>query len=307
MENFLFDAFLKNKIKEIISRKNSCIASAFLGFGSEKNIPDSSRVICDIGMGGTNANSLIEIRKKLGNDLRWMSAFHPKVYLSDVGCIICSANLSNNGVGFLGQNGLIEVGVFHEYGSSVYTQAKDWFDKCFHQALPVSDVEIDIACRTWSADRKGMPDSDGTLKGWNVILTYEEIDEKLKDDANIFLENNHSKYSIDINNVDFFQDLPESRILSGYYINVHVGSRGKIYITPLRFLFSKNFETTDGKSIISYFEALKWKGLLLKKPDAKILSKNSSVREMIIDKEDEWSEAIITLEDFVKVIGNIFS
>lgn len=52
--------------------------------------------------------------------------------------------------------------------------------------MPVSDVEIDIACRTWSADRKGMPDSDGTLKGWNVILTYEEIDEKLKDDANIF-------------------------------------------------------------------------------------------------------------------------
>ncbi|AXN01258.1 hypothetical protein CJF59_12430 [Acetobacter pomorum] len=72
-------------------------------------------------------------------------------------------------------------------------------------------------------------------------------------------------------------------------------------------MFSKNFETTDGKSIISYFEALKWKGLLLKKPNAKILSKNSSVRGMIIDKEDEWSEAIITLEDFVKVIGNIFS
>ncbi|WP_375263373.1 phospholipase D family protein [Palleronia sp.] len=95
-------------IKKILKGKNVRIASAFIGKGAQDEVEAGAQLVCDIGMGDTNPVALEALSEKLGkNNLRYTSCFHAKVYLSDQGCLVGSANLTSNGIGFLSKAKLI--------------------------------------------------------------------------------------------------------------------------------------------------------------------------------------------------------
>jgi hypothetical protein len=133
MGEFLTGDSLSEKIKEVCSGKNVRIAAAFWGKGAvdtlfDGKLPEDAQIICDISMGGTNPDELREMGAPNNPALRFLDGLHAKVYLSDKGCVVGSANASDNGVGFFGAAKHTEAGVYHKSDSSVTVEVAAWLD-----------------------------------------------------------------------------------------------------------------------------------------------------------------------------------
>lgn len=271
------DAGSSLRIKSILAGKNVRIASAFLGSGAENLISKGARVLCDISMGGTNPEVLAVLSKKVGDNLRHLPDFHAKVYISDEGCIVGSANLSSRGVGFLSQATLIEASVFLEPGHEASKAAAAWFEKIWENADSVGPEDIEWAKIRWKANKIGAPfrrqsEAKTLLEAiarpreeaeqWGYLLTREQIDPRLEMSA-LGRSSEVVKKALWVpkGKLDVYANLDKASKLDGHYIGFHRGKHGKVSNLALRFVGNLTVEDPDVPSnthVISYFEMLPW-------------------------------------------------
>ena len=143
---FLFGNDLSGQIQDVVSGENACLAVAFWGNGAvealgldRKNV----KIICDISMGGTNPKELQNLGAPNNPNLRHIDNFHAKVYLSDSGAVVTSANASNNGIGFGGKAGLKEAG----YHTQETKNIREWFNESFQNMSKLIDDEALKICK----------------------------------------------------------------------------------------------------------------------------------------------------------------
>lgn len=148
---FLASAQLSAAIKEILCGREIRCAVAFWGKGSSSIFTPSAlkdaKIICDVSLGGTNPKALVDLGAPDRNTLRHVEALHAKVYLSDRGMMIGSANASGGGIGFGKTAGLIEAGIWHAPTSAAFAAASDWFAKLWRRARMVDEDALALARR----------------------------------------------------------------------------------------------------------------------------------------------------------------
>ncbi|MDE2116075.1 MAG: phospholipase D family protein, partial [Hyphomicrobiales bacterium] len=101
MADFLAETFLSEKIRDLLSGGNIRCAVAFWGEGANKLLLERSgkfstdaRIVCDVSMGSTSPNELEALRAPNNPNLRYLNGLHAKVYISDKGSVVTSANMS---------------------------------------------------------------------------------------------------------------------------------------------------------------------------------------------------------------------
>lgn len=71
--------------------------------------------------------------------------------MSDRGAIICSANASNNGIGFVDLAELVEAGIFVDPDDAAFADAADWFEHMWRRAQIVDSPTLDQAATAWNS------------------------------------------------------------------------------------------------------------------------------------------------------------
>lgn len=132
-------------------------AVAFWGRGSAALIRQTSggrpKIICNLSMGGTNPAEIRTLR--LSADIRQSDTLHAKVYLSDVGAVVGSANASANGLGLEGseQVGWQEAGVALQNIAPVVA----WFEEQWALSRAVDEADLSEAEEAWKKRRSAKP------------------------------------------------------------------------------------------------------------------------------------------------------
>ena len=158
MAEFLYGDQLSQKIREIFRGENVRCAVAFWGrdavkelFGTDVLERDDVHVVCDLSMGGTNPATLRAFGAPDNQNIRFHDGLHAKVFLSENGAIVGSANASNNGIGFMeGDAPLTEAGIFIEVNSEPWQKASEWFKALFSDRAQTVDTDaLNAAQLAW--------------------------------------------------------------------------------------------------------------------------------------------------------------
>jgi len=294
-----------SQIRDILKGGNVKIASAFLGTGAENEVAVGSRLICDIGMGGTNPAALKALSDKLGKDnLRYLTNFHAKIYLSDQGCLVGSANLSNNGVGFLSQAKMIEASICVSIDDAIAISANKWFEQLWSDAKIVGDAEIEWAETTWKSSKRGTPlggrrygsfldaldDAENGIAGkWSFLLTRDQLstyERAVTKEAEESIVNEIGPKPL--GRIDAYTYLTNRRQLDGYYIGLHRGGRGRLYLNALKFIGNLDLKNEDGSKLkSSYFSLIPWQETHIPPILDCFLSKDSALSNYIGGLKEE--------------------
>lgn len=162
MTEFLSGRALGKRIQEVVGGGDARCAVAFLGKGAADFLGGANggvtpKIICDISMGCTSPHELEALGAPHALSLKHVKGLHAKVYISNRGLIVGSANLSDNGIGFVVEHEalLSEAGVFHPPETSVWREASDWFDKLYRGAEPMSAGALESAKASWRVGQRG--------------------------------------------------------------------------------------------------------------------------------------------------------
>lgn len=89
-------------------------------------------------------------------NVRYHDGLHAKVYISDRGAVIGSANASNNGIGFGAKEPvLVEAATFHSPAADAWAKATVWFDALHAEARQVDDTALKRAAQLFRP--RGLP------------------------------------------------------------------------------------------------------------------------------------------------------
>ncbi len=188
-------------------------------------------------MGGTNPKELKNLGAPNNDNLQTFPGLHAKVYLSEAGGVVCSANASNNGVGFLGETpNLLEAGIFVDAQTRTLQDACKWFEKIWgdKNSSKVDHTLLHFASVTWAARaRKPIKSSnfisraaEGTESdnAWGFVFTNTALTKKDTEEAR--KRNNDEKCEL-----DYYSDFGEQDIKRWplQFYDVHL-SKGKISV-----------------------------------------------------------------------------
>lgn len=158
--------------KEIISKKLLSIlnnskevkcAVAFWGEGSQ-NLFETVRhkniqIICNLTTGGTNPGPIKAIQD-MGIEIKQANTLHAKIFYTDQGCIIGSANASANGLTLQGNEleGWIEACYFiAPEKESEMTVVKEWFESLYTSSSKIEPADLALAKEIWNNRRSQRP------------------------------------------------------------------------------------------------------------------------------------------------------
>ena len=153
---FLDDENLGQAITDIVAGSDLRCAVAFWGTGAIKHLfpsgglPEAARIVCDLSIGSTNPEELRIMGAPSNPRLKHVEGLHAKVYMSDRGAIVCSANASNNGIGFVAVAGLVEAGVLIGPETDVFDRAAAWFKRIWRRAKAIDQPALDRATEAWN-------------------------------------------------------------------------------------------------------------------------------------------------------------
>jgi hypothetical protein len=152
----LFGKDLYGAILGITRRPGACCAVAFWGRNAEALFTDAApttskrlaadalkdrgiRVVCNLKSGGTNP-AVIESLMRAGVDVLQRDDLHAKVYFSDAGAVVASANASANGLGLQAseQAFWIEAGVRFDDPSALI----EWFDDLWSKSRGITTQDL---------------------------------------------------------------------------------------------------------------------------------------------------------------------
>jgi hypothetical protein len=154
---FIAGSDLVDAIRDVLGGNNVRCAVAFWGTGAEALLNQASgdqpRIICDVTLGGTSPNALRVLGAPENDRLRYVPSLHAKVYISDRGAIVGSANASQNGVGLDGPPSLIEGGVLVALEDDAYSQAVTWFETHWKASKKVDASALALATKRFRPGR----------------------------------------------------------------------------------------------------------------------------------------------------------
>lgn len=146
MPEFLAGRDLSQKIREIVSGNDVKCAVAYWG---KHNFPPPHthwKIVCDIVGGSTSPAVLKALGAPTNRNLRHYVHLHAKVYLSDKGVVIGSANASAGGLhSDSAPARLLEAGVWHAPSDAIWAEANQWFDEIFTESDPVNEKALELA------------------------------------------------------------------------------------------------------------------------------------------------------------------
>lgn len=150
MKGFLTGAELAEAIRDVLAGAEVRCAVAYWGSGMKQAFPPSdgppaARLICDVTRGGTSPKALLEMGATRNEDLRHVPDLHAKVYISDRGAIVGSANASHNGIGFGAAPGLLEAGVLLGPDEGAFAEAAEWFETLWGRSRKVGRKALQLA------------------------------------------------------------------------------------------------------------------------------------------------------------------
>lgn len=149
MAEFLTDDALTKAIREIVSGNDVKCAVAFWGdhrFEIGDARTENWQIVCDIHMGSTSPQALRKLGAPDNVNLKHLKNIHSKVYISDKGVVIGSANASAGGLSFDGKPArLLEAGTFHKPNGKTWCEASEWFAGIFSLADQVNDAALQEA------------------------------------------------------------------------------------------------------------------------------------------------------------------
>lgn len=133
---------LSQRIREVMAGDNPWMCVAFLGPTWAKELfdgaalPESLRVVCDLRMGLTVQKALRVGGAPNNTRLRHLpdQQMHAKIYASDNGAVVCSANASHAA---LSSEGRVEDGVWLPPEGQAYSTAQNTFETRYSKAEPV--------------------------------------------------------------------------------------------------------------------------------------------------------------------------
>lgn len=310
---------ITDAVNEILKGENPRIASAFLGIGAEETVPKNAKVICDIGMGGTNPVALELLKDKLGVRLKYLGQFHPKLYLSATGCVIGSANFSNNGIGFLSSGNLVEAATFIPNGCDAYKAAETWFDEMWGNANSVEEIDIEHARNAWGKGKFNIPDASGNpsdfmaalsvlpseLGGWKVLVTTdedmsEEAEEAERRLTGSIVKEHNLQGSENIDCTEWDAAFPKSNY---HIVSFHRGPKGGLKYSALRYLTEHKLK--NGLALV-FSEKLDWKSVGLPDVPPEFLGQSGFLSKLIKSKNEdkEWAGIFFTGEKFAEHLRN---
>lgn len=138
------------------------IAVAFWGKGAEVLLDDvdkeTSRIICNLNMGGTNPKTIRHIRDA-GYNIQHADNFHGKVLFGQKAYILGSANFSTNGLGLEGDQlaNLQELGLKGE-DNAVLQDLNAWFETLWTSSKKIKDKDLKKLEKIWAEGRTGKLD-----------------------------------------------------------------------------------------------------------------------------------------------------
>lgn len=165
MGRFLSDRSLSGAIRKVMKGEKVRCAVAFWGDGACKSLFRSklaskeARIICDLTMGGTNPSELENLGAPGNTGLRHYEGLHAKLYMSEMGLVVASANASNRGIGFREDAALTECGTRHKPGTKAFRDAEEWFENLWKTSKPVDEDALESASRAWGPRKR--PNSIG--------------------------------------------------------------------------------------------------------------------------------------------------
>ena len=111
-----------------------------------RGVPKNARIFCDISMGSTSADALEALQAPNNPNLRHSVRMHAKVFISNMGLVVGSANASASALGNGdGPASNTEAGIFHLPDTTAWESAVAWFDQFFKTSPKVSDEEVEWA------------------------------------------------------------------------------------------------------------------------------------------------------------------
>jgi hypothetical protein len=143
---FLTDRALTERIQSLMrGREIRCAVAFWTENGVDQlfpeEVPDGAKILVDINMGNTSPSALEKLGAPGNSYLRHSDRMHAKVFLSDAGLVVGSANATGGALGARNT----EAGTFHPAGSPAWRQASEWFDECFSEAGTVGRDQLTLA------------------------------------------------------------------------------------------------------------------------------------------------------------------
>lgn len=165
---FLHGSDLTEAICGVLSGDRRDVAVAFWGADPLKRLgiddPAEMRVGCDLYSGACNPAAIKDLLQG-GARVYNVPGLHAKVYLGATAMVVCSANVSANGLGEEGVEILdgLEAGIRSDVKADL-ERASDWFAKLLMGRAPVGPEALPELKRLWSMRRHGRPKRlSGTL------------------------------------------------------------------------------------------------------------------------------------------------
>jgi hypothetical protein len=153
---FLFGDRLSERVRDVARGHEARCAVAFwsrdgvgelFGFNA---LALKARIVCDISIGATSPDALEELGAPSNPQLRHHIGLHAKLYLSDRGLVIGSANASRGALGKgKAPRRLLEAGTFHGAGSDAWRNARDWFNDVHGKAKRVDTQALEWARKVY--------------------------------------------------------------------------------------------------------------------------------------------------------------
>lgn len=136
-----------------------CIV-AFWGSGAEqlfagmnKRKIQRTRIVCNLTMGGTNPNVIEDLRNK-GFHIKHSPTLHSKVYWTDSGVVVGSANASTNGLSLEGryQDGWLEAAMFSDRKTEIDI-IQQYVNEVWDQSNEIEPQDMQKAHARWRKRR----------------------------------------------------------------------------------------------------------------------------------------------------------
>lgn len=147
MASFVTERDLTKRIRYVVGGSDVKCAVAYWGnHGFDLGDVKNWKIVCDIVGGSTSPTALTALGAPTNSNLKHYSNLHSKVYLSDRGAVIGSANASAGGLHTMDRSSrMLEAGVYYDSADSIWRQATAWFDQLFESAEAVDEDAVKLA------------------------------------------------------------------------------------------------------------------------------------------------------------------
>lgn len=159
---------LGEQIRQVCRGENAILAVAFWGKNAFTNLGlnrEDVKIVLDVSAGGTNPTEFDTMKSSLGKRLHVLNHLHAKLYASDAGAVITSANASDNGLNLNGAR-LAEAGIYFPSGTAEAKSIREMAKAFYERGPEASEEDLNRCWELCGRDprtRVGLPEGNISL------------------------------------------------------------------------------------------------------------------------------------------------